>query len=222
MPTDGLNQAAVAAARSLIYQALKWAFSLPGECTLARLHSDEFNEAVEGAVSALPSSYDRAALQAAWSHVQRILAAFASPQEYEAEYLRLFEVGIPSAPCPLYESAYGRADRREVMEELTRFYNYFGLSLGQKAKEMPDHLRVELEFLHYLTYLEAHALEEEQSTEGLRRAQSDLYKRHLDAWTPRLWAKLESLNSPVFCAWAKLAHSFFQDESRRLTGEADA
>jgi DMSO reductase family type II enzyme chaperone len=222
MPMDVLDQAAVAAARSLIYQTLKWAFSLPEDRMLVRLQSDQFSKAIKSAVSRLPSSYDQAALQSAWSDVRCAMTAFPRLQDYEAEYLRLFEVGIPSAPCPLYESAYGRGDRREVMEELARFYNYFGLSLGQKAKEMPDHLRVELEFLHYLTYLEAQASEEGQPTAGLRRAQRDLYQRHLDAWMPRLWAKLEPSGSPVFSAWAKLTQAFFQDESRRLTREGDA
>lgn len=218
---DG-NLFTVAAARSTVYQALKWAFTPPDERRFRTLQRDEFNRALEDALGALPASYEGASLFGAWRGVRDALAAFAIARDYEAEYLRLFEVGIPQAPCPLYESAYGQVDRRAVMEELTRFYNYFGLSLGQKAKEMPDHLRVELEFLHYLTYLEAQALEEGQSTAGLRRAQRDLYKRHLDAWTPRLWARLHPLNSQIFSAWAKLAHSFFQAESRHLAGEEDA
>jgi len=222
MATNGLNRTAVAAVRSMIYQTLKWAFTPPDERMLRTLQSDEFSKSFEVALGALPISPDGVGLRDAWEGVRRALSVYTAPQDYEAEYLRLFEVGIPSAPCPLYESTYGPVNRREIMEELTRFYNHFGLSLGQKAKEMPDHLRVELEFLHYLTYLEAQALEEGEAAAGLRRAQRDLYQRHLDAWTPRLWAKLQPLSSPVFSAWAKLAQAFFQDESRRLTREEDA
>ena len=41
------------------------------------------------------------------------------------------------------------------MEEVIRFYNYFGLKLSDERRIPPDHLATELEFLHYLTFRQA-------------------------------------------------------------------
>ena len=58
-----------------------------------------------------------------------------------------------------------------------RFYEFFGLAHREGA-EMPDHLSVELEFMHFLTHLEAQTREAE-ALDSLRRAQHDFLSRHV-------------------------------------------
>ena len=59
--------------------------------------------------------------------------------------------------CPLYGGTYG-GDRMRTMEEVVRFYRYFGLRPDEETREPPDHLSAQLEFLHFLTYREAKVL----------------------------------------------------------------
>ena len=111
-----------------------------------------------------------------------------SLDDFQTEYNRLFEVGtMGGPPCPLFGGLYDR-DRMRVMEELIRFYNYFGLGLAQG--QLPDHITVELEFIHYLTYKEAEAHQNSGDQESFQRAQKDFLDRHLGKWVPVLHQKL--------------------------------
>jgi DMSO reductase family type II enzyme chaperone len=111
-----------------------------------------------------------------------------SCDDFQAEYNRLFEVGtMGGPPCPLLGGFYDR-DRMRVMEELIRFYNYFGLGLAQG--QLPDHITVEMEFMHYLTYKEAEAQQIANGQESYQRAQKDFLDRHLGKWVPVLRQKL--------------------------------
>lgn len=118
---------------------------------------------------------------------------------FQAEYLRLFEVGLGIPPCPLYGGIY-RGGRKAVMEELTRFYNFFGLSMEQGAGELPDHLTTELEFMHFLAFKELAALQRNEDATSYRRAQADFLERQLASWLPALDTRLQGLGSPPFYA----------------------
>ncbi len=118
--------------------------------------------------------------------------ASASPDyvEFQSEYIRLFDVGAPRPPCPLYGGLH-LGSRRAVMEEATRFYNHFGLSLGGASRELPDHITTELEFMHFLTFREVVALQSGQDRGPYLRAQRDFLQRHLARWVPKVRALAE-------------------------------
>jgi DMSO reductase family type II enzyme chaperone len=78
------------------------------------------------------------------------------------------------------------------MEEVIRFYNYFGLSMAETPRELPDHLTTELEFLHFLTFREAEALQRGETADSYRRAQRDFIARHPGRWIPKLRQRLEA------------------------------
>lgn len=63
-----------------------------------------------------------------------------------------------------------------------RFYNYFGLRITPGL--MPDHVTVELEFMHYLAHREAEARQGGGDTDSYLRAQRDFLERHLNGWWP--------------------------------------
>jgi DMSO reductase family type II enzyme chaperone len=108
---------------------------------------------------------------------------------FQSEYIRLFEVGPRGhALCPLHSGHYG-SDRLRTMEELVRFYNYFGLRSTPGL--MPDHVTVELEFMHYLTHQEAQARQANGDRESYLRAQRDFLERHLNGWWPLAVASTE-------------------------------
>ncbi|MCP4038274.1 MAG: hypothetical protein GY733_15140, partial [bacterium] len=135
------------------------------------------------------------------------------------EYTRLFDVGASGPPCPLYGGLYGGA-RMKVMEEAVRFYNHFGLHLSDERRELPDHLQLQLEFLHFLAFREAEALQAGEDPGSWRRAQRDFIARHPGAWLPKLRAKLEANAPPPYVAEImRLLGRTLEAESRHLMGQ---
>jgi DMSO reductase family type II enzyme chaperone len=86
----------------------------------------------------------------------------------------------------------------KTMEEAVRFYNHFGLTLSGEPRELPDHLSTQLEFLHYLAYREAEALQTGVDAGPYQRAQRDFIARHPGAWIPKLCQRLTKQNAPVY------------------------
>ncbi|MDP6675217.1 MAG: molecular chaperone TorD family protein [Gammaproteobacteria bacterium] len=98
------------------------------------------------------------------------------------EYSALFEVGGDGPPCPIREDLQ-TGQRKGTREDLVRFYNYFNYKLEEKFAWAPDHLSVELEFMHFLCYREASA---ETDATSYQLAQADFSERHLVCWVPEL------------------------------------
>ena len=109
------------------------------------------------------------------------------------------------------------------MEELIRFYNFFGLRLAEG--QLPDHITVELEFMQYLASMEAESLANQGDHESYRRAQSDFLERHLARWLPVLREKLQRQEPlPFFAELVALAEEFVRSDrdclKLRLRGTA--
>lgn len=102
------------------------------------------------------------------------------------------------------------------MEDLVRFYEYFGLRTN--AGDHPDHLCAELDFVHYLAFKEAAALAHDLPVADLIRAQHDFLDRHLCRWLPRLRSRLEDGRSiePVYVYLASLAEEFCRQDRAYL------
>lgn len=107
------------------------------------------------------------------------------------EFNAAFDPSVCETGCSLREGLYTEEDQSSVFEELMRFYSFFGLQRGEGA-EMPDHLSVELEFMHYLTHLESEATLEPEALASLHRAQHDFLTRHLQRVVRGLAAALQS------------------------------
>jgi len=100
----------------------------------------------------------------------------------KSEYSALFEVGSEGPPCPIREDLQ-TGQRAGTREDLVRFYNYFNYTLEEKFAWAPDHLSVELEFMHFLCYREASA---QTGVVSFQLAQIDFSERHLVNWVPEL------------------------------------
>ncbi len=196
---DSRAEAARAGARSEVYQLLAHAFAYPDSALYDDLSRGRWRAEVERALPRLP--YD-------FSSPGAPPGEFAvSCDDLQTEYVRLFEVGaMGAAPCSLF-AGHHEKDRMHVMEELIRFYDFFGLRLGEG--QLPDHITVELEFMHYLASMEAESLAEEEDRESYRRAQSDFLERHLAHWLPVLREKLQRQEPlPFFAELVALADEF--------------
>ena len=195
----------IAAQRSRLYQLLAAAFAFPDEAFFTAVMDGTFATALAHLCAALPYELSSAASLG-------LGAGGESYAEFEAEYIRLFDVGAAGPPCPLYGGVY-IGDRMKVMEDATRFYNFFSLRVSPQLRELPDHITTELEFLHYLTFREAEARQRGLDPSPLLRAQRDFLARHLCKWVPRLYARLvKQTTLPFFPALVRVAAAFFEQD----------
>ena len=125
--------------------------------------------------------------------------------EFEARYVRTFDAGTPAPSCPPYEHVYSEGNQANVLLEVSEFYKHFGLEMGREegARELPDHLCAELEFLHFLTFKESQVEQEGASDllDGYRLAQKDFLERHLARWVPQFCARIEQQSALPFYGW---------------------
>jgi DMSO reductase family type II enzyme chaperone len=131
-----------------------------------------------------------------------------SREDYEAEYLRLFEVGEDGPPAPIFGGNYGGGDRRKQMEEVVRFFEYFGLKTSDEQARAPDHLATEFEFMQYLAFKEA-ASPSPRLAASYHRAQEDFLDRQLSNWLPEFSGKIEEANALPIWVWAGQTASAF-------------
>ena len=111
------------------------------------------------------------------------------------EYSGLFEVGNDGPPVPIREDLQ-TGQRAGTREDIVRFYSFFKYKLAEDHAWAPDHVSVELEFMHFLCYQEATA--DSGATgdaQSYQFAQLDFSQRHLVSWIPRL-AEIVAKNAP--------------------------
>ncbi len=180
----------VAATRSQAYRLFAQLFEYPGEAEAAAIEAGEPGRKLREALAQVDSSLITAA---DWN----AMTAGDAGNELAVQYTRLFDVGVPGPPCPLYGGLYA-SERMQTMEEALRFYRHFGLASSPSQRELPDHLTVELEFLHFLTFKEAEALAAGADPGPFRRAQRDFIARHPGRWVPKLASRLEKQDCPAF------------------------
>lgn len=198
-------------ARSKCYAIVASAFAGP-EQQFGRLRGGDFASTLAEAAQELPFELDLTLplLPESWSD-----------DDYQAEFLRLFDVGAGGPPCPLYGGLWG-GERMKVMEEVMRFYNYFGLKTSAERRIPPDHLSTELEFLHYLTFREA-AAPMPTLAAPYRQAQIDFLDRQPGRWVPLMAQRLQALPAPPFFAGlVGLAAALLSADREHLRAQAAA
>ncbi len=127
----------------------------------------------------------------------------------KSEYSRLFEVGDQGAPAPIREDLM-RGQKAGVREEIVRFYEFFGYALDEGFAWAPDHLSVELEFMHFLCFQESQAGRDALSCQ---LAQADFTERHLCNWVPLLCERvMELAPGSLYCRVVTALNSFLEGD----------
>ncbi|RJP26719.1 MAG: hypothetical protein C4520_00300 [Candidatus Abyssobacteria bacterium SURF_5] len=176
------------ARRSQMYRFLAESFRYPETEFLKMVKDGEYLKYVLALLHDLP--YEVAVEEGALSGQ---LLKNVSQEDFEAEFVRVFDAGPGGPPCPLYEGKYA-GNRMGNMEELVRFYNNFGLSVAEAPeRELPDHVTTQLEFMHYLTFKEVIALQRNEDITPYVFAEIDFLKRHPARWLPELHRKAEKV-----------------------------
>ena len=129
----------------------------------------------------------------------------------ESEYIRLFDLPGGGPPCPLYTGVYAPA-RRDAMEEILRFYRFFGLTIADRGKDLPDAVPTVLEFLEFL------ALKDDTFA-----AQRDVLARHVVPWATTTNSRLpKRAPGPFYSGVIALAHEFLVADCANLENELGA
>lgn len=128
--------------------------------------------------------------------------------------------GVTGSLC--YETEYGLPHefrQSQEMADLSGFYRAFGFTVGGTIRERPDHLAVELEFMHVLALKEAYAANQDMSEqfEVCVEAQSKFLQEHLGRWID-LFAQSLLLNAGdgVYPALARFAANYIKADAARL------
>ena len=108
--------------------------------------------------------------------------------EWVKEYERCFGHTAHSR-VPAYELEYGEEHSHrqpQQMADIAAFYSAFGLRVAEKIHERVDHAAVECEFVSFLIYKEAYALEHDGEEKALvcRDALHHFLSEHLGQWLP--------------------------------------
>ncbi len=178
----------------------------PGRCLMYALYSDiaasPFD--AEPAVAREPIDISALALPYELPGLEDLLEDWRATDidSLKREYSGLFEVGSQGPPVPIREDLH-RNQPAGVREDIVRFYEFFGYGLAEKFAWSPDHLSIELEFMHFLCYREAELCAAEYGDAlSFQLAQSDFSERHLVNWVSELAERVNNQNPG--CLYAKL------------------
>ena len=163
--------------RARLYGLLAQAFRFPDKQAIDNLGRGNWTAEVRANIATLGLS----------NGIEDLAHSGVCRDDYEVEFIRLFEVGMNGAPCPLHSGYYSR-DRMRDLEEVVRFYRFFGYEPMRTSDRFPDHLAFELEFMAHLARKELH---DSENLGSLRLAQRDFCQRHLANWTPNLREAVE-------------------------------
>lgn len=200
--------------RSRLYGLLSQGFRYPTQSLYEAARGGQFLGEVQSALAALGYG-----VQPPGEFAKGTRLSF---DEFQLEYVQTFDVGGPKgAPCFLYEGEYG-GGRLKVMEDVLRFYHYFGLRLSQEKgkRDRPDHLATELEFLHALTFKEAEVRTEKKDATPYRKAQRDFLKFHMVDFVLDVDGRVGSRGTPFYSDLARLGRAFCQAELTHLSAAA--
>jgi TorA maturation chaperone TorD len=184
MAVQAPSRAEEALARSATYRLLAQALSYP-TADGVRLLVEEDIPLAEELASALPSDV-RTALEEVALSLRDVM-----PEELEAAHRSAFS-HVHSADCPAFEDDYAEGNlwlRSHQLADIAGFYRAFGVT---HRSERPDHVAVELEFLHLVSYKLARALGsgEAEHAEVCARAEDRFLRDHALRWMPGFAARL--------------------------------
>ncbi|CAG4883891.1 Delta-subunit of ethylbenzene dehydrogenase [Georgfuchsia toluolica] len=195
------------AARSEIYKILSGIFIFPSDGQQKNFVLQGAGVALREAASELPFGVPS---------IESLGPGYASmaadDDDLEVTYTSLFDNCTGKSALSLYEKDYSTKDTKQIWEDLIRFYEHFGLHYDlAKCKEWPDHISTQLEFLHYLTFLEAGAPDD--MVDVYMAAESDFLERHVVEWIPKFSEKLLAMaeDSP-YAGLSQVLAQFVEEE----------
>lgn len=148
-------------------------------------------------------------------------AARGDPGSIRDEYVRLFLKG----DAPPYETSYDtvpagspRSGEPQQMADIAGFYGAFGF---QVARDRPDHLAAEMEYVALLCVKQAfaHLAEEGEGAAVCAEARDKFLAEHLAPWLPAFRQRVEkSSRHPYLTSLAALVTTLVEADRREFAG----
>ena len=157
--------------------------------------------------------------------VERLAAllADADPEKLAGAYLETFDAS-GGLRCPPTETVYTAITPQHAMvksfelADIAGFYRAFGVEVTP-GTERPDHIAVELEFMHLLAVKEVVAAGREDGGEhaGIcRDARATFFRDHLGRWFGPFCDRLRVEGGPVYGEAAGVLDGFLSLEARSV------
>ena len=173
-------------ARSALYRYLSTLYVYPDSASWQTLHESS------------PGDLERVLSVLGWSAKgstrlpERLQAMTA--EQFASEHVAIFGHTAAGELRP-YEAGYGAHhvfQETQCLADVCGFYGAFGLEPSETQRERPDHIAVELEFMHVLALKEAYALLHEwgENADLCTQAEIGFLRDHLGRWAPSFLKRL--------------------------------
>ena len=204
--------------RSALYQLMSQALVYPSQEAVSALQEVDLPQA-QRAAARLPA------------RVAPLLAAFgeqlqsADATQLQTEHRRIFThiLSLDCPPCETFYTARHIFQETQELSDIGGFFRAFGLEIGDN--ERLDHISVELEFMHFLTYKEAYALTHHGPAKArlCRDVQRKFVQDHLGRWASRFAQRLgQKANGGYYGCLASLVEAFLTAEVEFLRAHPEA
>jgi TorA maturation chaperone TorD len=135
------------------------------------------------------------------------------------EYSNLFVVPLGQYIKP-YESVYktGLVYRGPAIE-VKKMYEKAGAGIPEEFKDLPDHVGLELEFMHFLCQKEAKLWNHENQPGALtlQKMEKNFLEQHLTSWIPAFCQEINKrTKNPFYRAMAKITRDFVLSDQTAL------
>jgi TorA maturation chaperone TorD len=205
-------------ALSHAYQFLSICLFEPDEALMKLLNDEDYLDEVESCLAEIGNGK----LSEPFNNVQNELQSTTLEALVE-EYRGTFGDTTVSLDCPPYEMYFGRShifQQTHELADISGFYKAFGLEVSKDdTANRWDHIAVELEFLHFLTYKQAYAIENhgDEELKACLTAKKKFLNAHIGKWI-QAFSKAVERKSPVgfYRHAANLANEFVHLDMENL------
>ncbi len=204
-------------ARALLYHWAAGLYAYPEEDGTECSWSEANRARLELAAGALPPEHRlevQQALRAVWH--ARGASLNGGAISLPAEFTFLFAREVQAPP---YEGGYrpmASLSMGHELSDLASYYAAFGFQVAERAKERPDHITLELEFLAALYAKEVYALEHGWGARArvTRKVREQFLRDHVVWWIERFGALVrEKSRLPFYPALSSLVCTLVEGEN---------
>jgi len=206
-----------AVARASVYQLLSQALAYPHDDVVAAMVEIDLPQAREAA-SLLPVDLDPELS----AFADQLADASASALRSLHGHVFTHVVSQDCPPCEAFYIAKGIFQETSELADIAGFFKAFDLALAET--ERIDHISVELEFMHFLTYKEAYARTHHNAEKSrfCRDVQRKFIRDHLGRWSLHFARLLDQkAGGGYYSCLASLLEKFVSSELAFLRVETE-
>jgi len=211
-------------AASQIYQFLSTCLLEPSKEAVGLLNNKEYMEEVKSCLGIHGNGELSETFKALQEELQN-----AEVEKLMQGYRDTFGGATVAMDCPPYEMYFSGShiwQQTQDLSDISGFYKAYGIEIEEdKASSRRwDHIAVELEFLHFLTYKLAYAIENHGSEEqeSCLSAKKKFLNAHIGRWIHAFSRSVFKKSPEAFYRQAaKLANSFVHIEMKKLNVDAE-